>query len=138
MVLRGYLNKTIAKELNISAATVREYLWWIYQKAGVRSRSELISKALLPSLAAAPKENVRNLIEEAHPVVSNLTPREKEIYSMVLLGDPSKKIAFRLGIRVSSVHVHLQRIYKKAGVHSRGELILQNAANRSSVAQSLS
>ena len=44
MIARGLANKEIAGELGISPATVRTHIYNLYQKAGARSRVELINK----------------------------------------------------------------------------------------------
>lgn len=44
LIARGLANKEIAAELGISPATVRTHIYNLYQKAGVRSRVELINR----------------------------------------------------------------------------------------------
>jgi DNA-binding CsgD family transcriptional regulator len=44
MIARGLTNKEIASELCISPATVRTHIYNLYQKAGARSRVELINR----------------------------------------------------------------------------------------------
>ncbi len=44
MIARGLANKEIADELHISPATVRTHIYNLYQKAGARSRVELLNK----------------------------------------------------------------------------------------------
>lgn len=44
LIARGLSNKEIASELGISPATVRTHIYNLYQKAGVRSRVELINR----------------------------------------------------------------------------------------------
>lgn len=44
MIARGLANKEIAGELHISPATVRTHIYNLYQKAGARSRVELLNK----------------------------------------------------------------------------------------------
>jgi len=44
MIARGLANKEIAAELGISPATVRTHIYNLYQKAGARSRVELLNK----------------------------------------------------------------------------------------------
>ncbi|NLJ45492.1 MAG: hypothetical protein GX430_02905 [Treponema sp.] len=44
LIARGLANKEIAAELGISPATVRTHIYNLYQKAGARSRVELINK----------------------------------------------------------------------------------------------
>jgi DNA-binding CsgD family transcriptional regulator len=43
MIARGLANKEIADELHISPATVRTHIYNLYQKAGARSRVELLN-----------------------------------------------------------------------------------------------
>jgi DNA-binding NarL/FixJ family response regulator len=47
LAARGLANSRIAEELNISEATVKRHLANVYQKIGVRSRSEAVRMALL-------------------------------------------------------------------------------------------
>jgi two-component system nitrate/nitrite response regulator NarP len=56
---------------------------------------------------------------------SNLSPREREIVTLVVAGDRNPDIAGRLGITPGTVKVHLHRIYEKLGVGSRAQLIVK-------------
>jgi DNA-binding CsgD family transcriptional regulator len=44
LIARGLANKEIAADLGISPATVRTHIYNLYQKAGARSRVELLNK----------------------------------------------------------------------------------------------
>lgn len=65
------------------------------------------------------------LPEVARPggVALTLTRREAEIATMVAGGDSNKVICRKLGIELPTVKTHLKRIFQKAGVASRTELI---------------
>ena len=52
-----------------------------------------------------------------------LSPREKEVLSMLCQGRNTPFIAEELFISTRTVDVHIRNIYKKMGVHSRQELI---------------
>ncbi len=52
-----------------------------------------------------------------------LTPREKEILGLVLIGRSSPRIQSELFISESTVHTHMRHIYGKMGVKSKQELI---------------
>jgi len=54
-----------------------------------------------------------------------LTEREREVISHVLLGISNAQIADALFIHHKTVKFHLSRIYKKLGVKNRGQLILK-------------
>lgn len=54
-----------------------------------------------------------------------LTPRETQVYAMVRLGYSNKAIATALEISVSTVCTHIEKIFIKAVVHNRRELMLK-------------
>ncbi|HSB13570.1 MAG TPA: LuxR C-terminal-related transcriptional regulator [Bryobacteraceae bacterium] len=54
-----------------------------------------------------------------------LTPREKQVYDLVILGKPDKDIASDLGISLRTAKFHVSNIYRKYGVSSRIQLILR-------------
>jgi DNA-binding NarL/FixJ family response regulator len=51
--------------------------------------------------------------------VSQLTPREREVLTLISRGLDNKSIAAALGIRVTTTRSHVQRILEKLGVHSK-------------------
>jgi diguanylate cyclase (GGDEF)-like protein len=52
----------------------------------------------------------------------NLTPREQEIFTMLLDGKAPKEIAFTLKVSYDTVGFHQKNLYRKLGVQSRAEL----------------
>lgn len=61
----------------------------------------------------------QGLIEIGTP----LTGREQEVLRLLLRGDGEATAAGRLGLTERSFHQHVVSIYRKANVHSRGELV---------------
>ena len=59
-----------------------------------------------------------------------LTPRENQVYDLVIQGKSAKEISAVLGITPRTVKFHLAKIYAKFGVSSRIELILRASASR--------
>jgi two-component system, LuxR family, response regulator FixJ len=62
----------------------------------------------------------------------SLTPREKEVYSVVSQGFTHREIGNLLGISPRTVEVHKGRIMEKLGVKTMAELIkwsLKNGTN---------
>jgi len=53
----------------------------------------------------------------------NLSPREKEIFAMLLTDAPQKAISTDLKISRSTVNFHVKNLYRKLGIQSRIELI---------------
>ena len=54
-----------------------------------------------------------------------LSPREKQVVDLLLLGMSNKQIALALGVSVRTVEFHLKNIYIKMQVASRVELVLK-------------
>ena len=52
-----------------------------------------------------------------------LTPTERQVALLVAWGGTNKQIAELLDMETQSVERELQRIYRKLGVRSRGELV---------------
>jgi DNA-binding CsgD family transcriptional regulator len=56
-----------------------------------------------------------------------LTPRERDVVSLLVAGFSTREIAAETGLTVSTVNTYLKRIFSKLGVHSRVELIARMA-----------
>jgi DNA-binding CsgD family transcriptional regulator len=52
----------------------------------------------------------------------DLTPREQEIFAMLLSGAAPKEIAHTLKISYDTVLYHQKKLYRKLGIQSRAEL----------------
>jgi DNA-binding NarL/FixJ family response regulator len=59
----------------------------------------------------------------APPTAPALTPREREVLSMLAEGLPNKLIAARLGISEHTVKTHLEAIFDKLGASTRAEAV---------------
>jgi DNA-binding NarL/FixJ family response regulator len=57
------------------------------------------------------------------PAAPALTPREREVLSMLAEGLPNKLIAARLGISEHTVKTHLEAIFDKLGASTRAEAV---------------
>ena len=55
------------------------------------------------------------------------TEREKQVLRHAANGDPSKEIAWNLGITERTVKAHLTSIYNKLGVSSRAAAVAEAA-----------
>lgn len=56
------------------------------------------------------------------PSMSLLSPRQEQILILVAQGCLDKQIALKLGIQVSTVRTHIERIGGKTGFRRRAEL----------------
>ena len=52
----------------------------------------------------------------------DLTPREMEVFTMLLTDASLKQIAISLGVSYSTVNFHSKNLYRKLNIHSRIEL----------------
>ena len=55
--------------------------------------------------------------------LDSLTPREKEVYDLVIIGKLNKQIAYELGVCEKTVKVHRARVMSKMNVKTLAELI---------------
>ena len=83
-------------------------------------RSRLIAELLAPAFEAGVRMLLRNPeIVDADGV---LTPREREIASLLVRRRTNREIAAMLGISEHTVRHHAEHIFAKLGVRSRREL----------------
>jgi DNA-binding CsgD family transcriptional regulator len=59
----------------------------------------------------------------------DLTPREEEIFTMLLSGRAPKEIAYTLKISPYTVNFHQKNLYRKLGIQSRAELFARYSAS---------
>jgi DNA-binding CsgD family transcriptional regulator len=79
----------------------------------------------LRDMAGFPEEYSRPFAQtEAIKAKNNLdlTPREEEIFTMLLSGRAPKEIAHTLKISPYTVNFHQKNLYRKLGIQSRAEL----------------
>jgi DNA-binding NarL/FixJ family response regulator len=82
-------------------------------------------------------EKLREKMPEATQVVpeaeyslsSVLTPRELDVFGLLIRGIKMREIADALNIKYSTVNTHQKSIYKKLGINSRAECILRYGAH---------
>jgi len=71
------------------------------------------------------KEKQMSLTQNNRQVrVAQLTPREHDLYLLLLEGFTLKESAKQLSIKYSTANTHMTGVYKKLGVKSRAELII--------------
>lgn len=63
-------------------------------------------------------------LESRQMRVAQLTPREHDLYLLLLEGFTLKESAKRLSIKYSTANTHMTGVYRKLGVKSRAELII--------------
>jgi FixJ family two-component response regulator len=76
--------------------------------------------------ALARYENTRGLmraLDGHHIRLASLTPRERQVFELVVRGKANKQIAHQLGTAERTVKAHRQRVMKKMQVQSVAELV---------------
>ena len=112
-----------AEEIRLAAA-VAPVMAGLY-----RAHRLLAGSAALPSAPQAPHEvDGRALDHLASAAVAQspvpLTRRERDIITLILSGQPSLRIASKLGISRGTVKNHRRRIYRKFDIASERELFV--------------
>lgn len=82
---------------------------------------------VLDAVAAAIRHSAEEIDEAgrrhaAEAMLTQLSPREREVALQVAQGLPNKQIASNLYISEKTVHIHRQHVMEKAGVSSAAEL----------------
>ena len=66
---------------------------------------------------------IRRSTSVSPAVTARLTPREREILSLVSTGLEAREVAEKLRLSPKTVGTHIENIYRKLGVHNRAQAI---------------
>jgi FixJ family two-component response regulator len=81
---------------------------------------ECVERALVRNLE---RREQRDRLKAMSVVVESLTPREADVFALVVRGKLSKQIAHELGTTVRTIKAHRQAIMEKLGVRSIAEAV---------------
>jgi FixJ family two-component response regulator len=85
---------------------------------------QLLLKAIRSALEVEQKQFEHHRQElDAQRRIEQLTPREREVLELIVIGRLNKQIADDLGISIKTVEVHRARVMEKMGVSSLAELV---------------
>lgn len=76
-----------------------------------------------PQAAQAIAEQLHHPERGSEDPYRDLTPREREVFHLVVEGSTTKEVASRLGISVKTADNHRSRMMRKLGVHNTAELV---------------
>ena len=66
----------------------------------------------------------RSMAPSSKNVLGALSAAQQRVFDLLLEGLPEKKVAIRLNLSPTTVHNHIQAIYRIFKVHSRSELLV--------------
>lgn len=121
LIANGKKNLVIAAELGISVKTVETHRLFIYGKLQVHNIAQLIRAAMRLKIELWPADPAATSGEFPEP--PRLTPRQTEIFGLLLEGKENKEIASQLGVVLKTVDTHREDIYRIYRVHGIAELI---------------
>ncbi|MBC8158951.1 MAG: response regulator transcription factor [Alphaproteobacteria bacterium] len=81
---------------------------------------DLVQKAIEENRATIRVQSQQNEIRDRF---SLLSPREHEVLSQIVAGEPNKRIAFNLGLSEKTVEAHRAKVMEKTRASSLAELI---------------
>lgn len=124
-LLQGQSEKEVAASLQLSRATIHQYITLLYRHFGVRSRAQLLAAVLqrLDQLPGKPTASVLGGVP--------LSPRLQETLACLLEGHSEKEAAQRLQLSPATIHQYVIALYRRFGVASRGQLLGQILKRRS-------
>ena len=67
--------------------------------------------------------DLKDKLDSVRARVGRLTPREREVFELVIRGDPNKQIARALGCTERTVKAHRHKVMEKMQVRSLAELV---------------
>ncbi|MBR6584164.1 MAG: helix-turn-helix transcriptional regulator [Firmicutes bacterium] len=70
------------------------------------------------------KQEYQNVLH-VHPELAELSPREREVFTLLLTDMTLSEIADELYISYSSVHFHCKNVYRKLQLSSRKQLLIK-------------
>ena len=87
-------------------------------------KREVLLDAVRTALqSGAEARSANEQLRALHECLEKLTPREKEVFSLVVAGRPNKQIALELGMAERTVKAHRAQVMEKMGVSSLAELV---------------
>jgi DNA-binding NarL/FixJ family response regulator len=124
-LLQGQSEKEVAASLQLSRATIHQYITLLYRHFGVRSRAQLLATVLqrLEQLPGKPGATGLSGVP--------LSPRLRETLDCLLQGLSEKEAAERLQLSPATIHQYVIALYRRFDVASRGQLLGQILKKRS-------
>jgi DNA-binding NarL/FixJ family response regulator len=118
LVAQGLNNKQIADQLSVTENTVKNHLKYVLAKLDARDRAQLVAIAYRLGLL-----DPGDASEALRERLTDLTPRLRDVFSLVAQGLNNKQIADQLGITENTVKNHLKYVLAKLDARDRAQLV---------------
>ena len=105
---------------------------YIPKSIGLKNFSSALKQILggtvyVPVSIASPSIAADEIATEESEVTPTLTPRQKDVLTLVVKGNSNKQIARELGLGEGTVKVHLASLFRTLGVRSRSAAAAKGA-----------
>jgi len=87
------------------------------------SSEELIGAIERAMVRFESASNQRSELDAFRGLVTTLTPRERQVFGLIVRGKINKQIAYELGMTERTVKAHRHQVMEKMQVHSLAELV---------------
>ena len=77
------------------------------------------------AIGLQPKITALDRYKKSRSDLTSLTPRQQQVFTLLLVGIPNKVIAERLNMAEGTVKAHLATVYRVLGVNSRAQAVLK-------------
>ena len=86
--------------------------------------SELLLRAIERAIAHHhTARDAKSVLDSIRAHIANLTPRERQVFELVVRGKTNKEIAYSLGATERTIRAHRHRVMEKMQVRSLAELV---------------
>jgi two-component system, NarL family, nitrate/nitrite response regulator NarL len=134
IILSGDLNKSqllMAIQLGARGVVLKDCATELLFEAMTRvlDGQSWVGQTLIADLMDAVRSLTHQTGRAARPQPFGLTPREREVLTLVVAGCANKEIAHRFAVSEETIKHHLTRMFDKVGVANRLELALTATRN---------
>lgn len=115
--------------LTLTTRSRQTLLLHLIRDIDTRKRLESVTKRFLEQIAGLTGERMEALLSAPHPRLA-ISTREHDVLELMVEGLNTQEMASRLGISVSTVRNHVNRLLRKLMVHDRTHAVLRAVRER--------
>jgi DNA-binding NarL/FixJ family response regulator len=115
--------------LVLTTRTGQRLLLHLIRDIDVKKRLEAVTRRFLEQVSGLTGERMEALLHAPHPHL-DISPREHDVLELLVEGLSTAQMSLRLGISVSTVRSHVNRLLRKLMVHDRTLAVLRAVRER--------